>query len=81
MEDITLLLAILIIGFSVLLFIISTFSYYRTRSLKLLFVCIAFLTFTIKGLLTIIGIISQGNFALSLDFIILLLLYFAVIKT
>jgi len=81
MEDITLLLTILIIGFSMLLFIISTFSYYRTRSIKLLFVSTAFLIFTIKGILTIIGIISQGNLALGLDFIILLLLYFAVIKT
>ena len=81
MEDITLFLAILIVGFSLLLFIISTFAYYRIRNIKFLFVCIAFLMFIIKGLLTITESITQENFVLGLDLIILLLLYFAVIKT
>lgn len=81
MEDITLFLTILIIGFSALLFIISIFAYHRVRNIKFLFICTAFLIFTFKGLLTILGIITQGNIALVLDFFIILLLYFAVNKT
>ena len=79
-QDIILLLSILIAGLSVMLFLLSIISYSRVKSVKLLIVGFGFLGFTIKGFLLIIGYINQDIIGLIIDFIIILLLYFAVVK-
>ena len=80
MDDIKLLLSILIAGFSILLFIVSTAAYYRIRANKLLLASFAFLAFLIKGILIILETIDQGEIALGIDLLIIILLYFSIIK-
>ncbi|UCH72302.1 MAG: hypothetical protein JSW62_01785 [Thermoplasmatales archaeon] len=80
MDEITLFLNILIAGFSLLLFIVSIAAYYRLRATKLLLASVAFLAFTVKGLLLITEILSQDRLVLVIDLIVLILLYFSIIK-
>jgi hypothetical protein len=80
MDDITLLLSILIAGFSGLLFIVSIAAYNRIRSVKLLFISLAFFMFIVKGLLLIFEIFVQDKIMIAIDFVILILLYFASVK-
>jgi len=80
MDEIALLLSILIAGFSILLFIISIVAYYRLQATKLLIVSFAFLAFVIKGSLILAEILSQETLALVIDLVILLILYFAIVK-
>jgi hypothetical protein len=80
MDEITLFLAILITGLSTLLLVISSVSYYRLKLTKLLIINFAFFAFIIKGLLTLFEIITQTRLGLILDLVIIVLLYFAVIK-
>lgn len=80
MDEITLFLIIVTTGLSALLFIVSAAACFKLRVLKLLIINLAFLAFIIKGFLQIIEIFSQGRLGLIIDLIILILLYFAVIK-
>lgn len=80
MDEITLFLSIVVAGFSLLLFIVSFVAYYRLRATKLLLVGMAFLAFAAKGALVVAGFLNQDKFALSIDFVILVFLYFATIK-
>jgi len=80
MDEITLFLSIIIAGFSLLLAMVSMVAYYRLRAIKLLLVSMAFLAFVVKGVLIVIGIVNQDTLALGIDFVILVLLYFATIK-
>jgi hypothetical protein len=72
---------------ALLLFLISALAYYRDRRKKFLIVCMAFLIFTIKGLLGVLDIFYPGDssmlgtFADLLDFIILILLLISVLTT
>lgn len=83
---------ILILALSLL--IIASLSYKRTRNEKILVITIAFACFFVKGLILSIGLyngmlssdslppsfVIPFDFLLFLDFLILLLLYFAVFK-
>lgn len=80
MDEITLFLSIIIAGFSFLLAVVSFVAYHRLKSIKLFLVGLAFLAFVAKGSLVISGILSQDKFALGIDFLILLFLYFATVK-
>jgi len=80
MDEITLFLSIIIAGFSLLLAMVSMVAYYRLRAIKLLLVSMAFLAFVVKGVLIVIGIVNQDTLALGIDFVILVLLYFATIR-
>lgn len=80
MEDIELLLAILIAGFSLLVFLVSIASFARIRTGKLLIVGVAFLMFFVKGLLLLLEFIVQDQIAFVIDLIIIVLLYIAVVK-
>ena len=80
MDEITLFLAILIVGLSTLLFVLSLVAYIRLQNFKLLLISFAFFAFIIKGSLLITEYLSQGRFGLVIDLIILVLLYFAVAK-
>ena len=80
MEDIELLLAILIAGFSFLVFLVSITAYVRLRVGKFLILGAAFLMFFIKGLLLLLEFIIQDQIAFLIDLLIILLLYIAVVK-
>lgn len=80
MDDILLLLSILITGFSLLLFFVSMISYLKLRVSKFILIGIAFLGFTIKGILLLFEFISQGQIPLILDLFVIILIYFAIIK-
>jgi hypothetical protein len=80
MDEITLFLAIVISGLSILLFIVSLFSYIRLQNIKLLLVSLAFFAFIVKGILLILEILNQGRLGMIIDLVVLILLYFAVAK-
>ena len=80
MEDIELLLSILIAGLSGILLIVSIAAFSRIKSIKLLLVGCAFMFFTIKGVLIILEYVSQSRIGMILDFVIVILLYFATVK-
>jgi hypothetical protein len=80
MDEITLFLSIIIVGFSFLLSIVSFLSYYRLQTTKFFLIGLAFSAFLVKGLLVIIGTLNQDKFTLGIDFLILFFLYFATIK-
>jgi hypothetical protein len=67
-------------GLAGLLVLVSFVSWYRLRSLKLALVGCAFLTFLIKAALLLLNILPQDIRSVVIDFIILVLLYFAIIK-
>lgn len=80
MINIELLLSVLIGGLSALLCFVSFLSWYRIRSVKVLLAGCAFLVFTVKSILMMLGIITQDEKAIALDFVILVLLYISIVK-
>jgi len=73
--------------FSLGMFLVSLLSYRRYKNTKLLFVCLAFFVFFIKGLLQSVSLFSteltilRPDFSAGLfDVVILLLLFFATLK-
>ena len=80
MDDISIFLTIIMAGLAGLLFIVSFASWYRLRNIKFILVCFAFGAFVIKAFLLIFGIIIQDEKAIIIDSIILILLYFSIIK-
>ena len=75
-----------LMGFSLILFAISTISWKRIRSQRLLFVTLAFCLFFIKGLVLTVGIFydnigfEMSTEAIMLDFAIMILLYLGIAK-
>ena len=80
MEDVFLFISIIMAGLAGLLLIVSFASWYRLRNIKLFFVSLAFLAFLIKAVLLIFEIIIQDDAVIIIDFVILFLLYFSVVK-
>jgi hypothetical protein len=86
MEAIDIALAIGITGFSAIVLVTSFYSYLKTKFIKLLPICLAFLLFLMKGLYFILEIYSKSSLStsmrivLALDFVIIILIYFAVAK-
>ncbi|MCI0480446.1 MAG: hypothetical protein L0213_02520 [Candidatus Dadabacteria bacterium] len=88
MDNIDIFLRAALTGFSLLLFLVSAVTYWRIRSQRLLFVCLAFALFFVKGLLLTVGIFSSSvneMFAVStqvilLDFAIMMFLYLGIAK-
>jgi len=69
--------AVVISGLSLLLFIISMLSYSRLREIKLLFISLSFLVFSIKAILFIF--INNRNLIV-MDLLIIAFLYIAAAK-
>jgi len=80
MDEITLFLAILITGLAALLFIVSLFSSYRLRNVKFFLIGLAFLALIIKGLLLVFEYTHEDTIGLIIDLVLLILLYFAIVK-
>ncbi len=80
-------LTILLAGLSFLLFVVSILSYRRVKSVKILFVSIAFLLFFIKALVLLVSVISNtwDDFGmrwelLLLDVIVIVMLYLSIAR-
>jgi hypothetical protein len=77
-----------LIGFSLILLIVSLISYRRAKNPRLLLVSAALLIFLIKGILLLVWMVLLTTLAESaelfaiilLDFLILIFLYFAIAK-
>ena len=80
MDEIFFFLASIMAGLAGLLTFVSCVSWYRLRSIKFVFVSFAFGAFFIKALLLIFKVLGIDEKAVMIDTIILVLLYFAVIK-
>jgi hypothetical protein len=86
MQPIDIALAIGISGFSVIMLIISLYSFIKTRVGKLLPVSIAFLLFFIKGIYLVYQVFDEVflgtpmRIVLILDFVIIIFIYIAVAK-
>ncbi|MBX8633566.1 MAG: hypothetical protein M1422_07920 [Candidatus Thermoplasmatota archaeon] len=87
MNDLVLLLIFLVVGFSLLLFIISLLSATRMKSWKTVFLSLAFAFFFIKGLyvlyLTVFTNFSNQGLLITtsvLDLAILFFIYASVLK-
>lgn len=80
MDDLVLFLTIIMAGLAGLLLLVSFVSWRRIGNVKLALVGLAFLAFLIKAVLLIFGVIFQDEKSVVIDSIILVLLYFSVIK-
>ena len=86
MQSIDIALAIGITGFSIIMFVVSVYSYIKTKIAKLVPICFAFLIFLLKGLYFVYEVYSQNSLStfnriiLLLDFIIIILIYIAIAK-
>lgn len=87
MEELTLYLEITIIGIVILLFLITLLSYRLSKNPKVLILSMAFLIFTVKIILLLISEYFSSvdwfgtiNALLIFDFIIVLVIYFSLIK-
>ncbi|MFH1101485.1 MAG: hypothetical protein V1726_05585 [Methanobacteriota archaeon] len=80
MDNIVLFLSIVMAGLSGLLFVVSFISWYRVKAMKFVFVSLAFFAFFIKAILLFLGVVVQDEKSVVIDSIIILLLYFSVIK-
>ncbi len=88
MDNLELFFTVALMGFSLILFVISAITYRRVRSTRLMLVSAAFGIFFIKGLLLTIGLFTRtigDEFYTSiwvtiLDFGILAFLYLSVAK-
>lgn len=88
MDNLELFFTMALMGFSLILFVISAITYKRVKSIRLLLVSAAFGIFFVKGLLLMVGLFSDAVsdvFAASiwiiiLDFGIMAFLYLSVAK-
>ena len=87
MEELTLYLEITIIGIVILLFLMTLLSYRISKNPKVLILSMAFLIFTIKIILLLaseyissVDWFGTINALLIFDFIIVLVIYFSLIK-
>jgi len=87
MLEISNILGLWVLIFSLFLFIISMFAYLRNTSKRIFFVTIAFAIFFIKGIILFYGIFNQNvnniissGFGIFLDFIILTFLIATIIR-
>jgi hypothetical protein len=88
MDDLDLFFRVALLGFSLILFVISAVTYKRIGSRRLLLVSLAFAMFFVKGLLLTAGLFVDSigdNFDSSmlvtmLDFAIMAFLYLSVVK-
>ncbi len=67
-------------GLSSLLLLVSAVSYLRIRDSKMIFLMVAFLAFTVKGILLAADIFSQSLALIVLDLAIIVSLYLTVVK-
>lgn len=87
MEELTVYFEISIIGIVLILFILTLLSYRLSKNPKILILSLAFLIFAIKILLLLISELIETmemfgtiNALLFFDFIIVLVIYFSLIK-
>ena len=88
MDNLEIFFRVALLGFSLILFVISAVTYKRIESRRLLLVSLAFAMFFVKGLLLTVGLFVEGvgdlfdssMLVTMLDFVIMAFLYLSVVK-
>jgi len=88
MDNLKLFFGVALLGFSLILFVISAVTYKRIGSRRLLLVSLAFAMFFVKGLLLTMGlfvdsigdVFSSSVLVTMVDFAIMAFLYLSVVK-
>lgn len=88
MNNLEIFFRVALMGFSLILFVVSAITYRRVKRTKLLLVSLAFALFFVKGLMLTLGLfinsigdVFQSSVLVTmLDFGIMLFLYFSVVK-
>ncbi|UCH88020.1 MAG: hypothetical protein JSV49_07040 [Thermoplasmata archaeon] len=88
MDNFEIVLRIGVMGFALLLFIVLTIAYINVKNPKLMYACLAFLIFFIKGIMFTLGIFYVYFYKLFpttfelvlLDFFILVVLYLGIAR-
>ena len=87
METVSVIIAACITVFAFGLFIVSLFSYHRSKNIKLLFVSLVFMVLLIRGILLSVSLFNEHlNYLVTmpyaglLDLTILILLFIATLK-
>jgi hypothetical protein len=88
MDNLKLFFGVALLGFSLILFVISAVTYKRIGSRRLLLVSLAFAMFFVKGLLLTVGlfvdavgdVFSSPVLVTMVDFAIMAFLYLSVVK-
>ena len=88
MNNLEIFFRVALMGFSLILFVISAITYRRVQRTKLLLVSLAFALFFIKGLMLTLGlfidsigdVFSASVLLTMLDFGIMVFLYFSIVK-
>ena len=88
MDNLEIFFRVALLGFSLILFVISAVTYKRIESRRLLLVSLAFAMFFVKGLLLTVGLFvdsigelfDSSMLVTMLDFVIMAFLYLSVVK-
>ena len=80
MDNVFFFLIIIMAGLAGLLLFVAFVSWYRLRTIKLILVGCAFVGFFVKAILLLTSLVVQDEKTVLIDCIVLVLLYFAVIK-
>ena len=88
MNNLEIFFRVALMGFSLILFVISAITYRRVQRTRLLLVSLAFAMFFVKGLMLTLGLFidsindlfQTSVLVTMLDFGIMVLLYFSVVK-
>jgi hypothetical protein len=88
MDNLKLFFGVALLGFSLILFVISAVTYKRVGRRRLLLVSLAFAMFFVKGLLLTLGlfvesigdVFDSSMLVTMLDFAIMVFLYLSVVK-
>jgi hypothetical protein len=88
MDNLEIFFSVALLGFSLILFVISAVTYKRVGSRRLLLVSAAFGMFLVKGFLLILGLVvgsigkvfNASVLMIMVDFAILAFLYLSVVK-
>ncbi len=69
-----------ILGLSGLLVLISISSWYHVRTWNIVFACVALAAIFTKSILLIIGVVTQNEWGVVLDGIVVIFLYCSILK-
>ena len=79
-EEILLFSSVVMAGLSLLLLVVSLFSFSRLKTSKFLFVTIAFFLFLVKGIAIAIQHLEQQTELVIIDLFIIFFLYLTIVK-
>ena len=79
-EEILLFSSVVMAGLSLLLLVVSLFSFSRLKTTKFLFVTVAFFLFFVKGIVISLQYLEQQTELVVVDLLIIFFLYLTIVK-